>query len=102
MSNYNILKNAVLGRYCLTATYKRHQRKLSPHVIGTNDKHEEHLLAYQYGGSSSSGLPNGGEWRCFKVEDLTNIERSNDPWQSTLTSRAGNSCITRIDAEVNQ
>jgi hypothetical protein len=41
------------------------------------------VLAFQFGGSSQSGLPTGGDWRCFDVDRIESIALlQGQPWRS--------------------
>lgn len=100
MGNYAVIKNAVLNKHSLTALYKQHIRKFCPHRIGWDADGEEHVLAYQYGGSSSSSLPSDGEWRCFKVNEFHRIETNLDEWRSGTSSGNPNNCVLKVDTEV--
>ena len=57
---YKLFRRAILEEKQITCVYNGHYRELCPHIIGyTND--EEKVLAFQFGGSSSSKLPPRGE-----------------------------------------
>ena len=55
MSFYNLIRQAIQNRQCVTCEYNGYLRKMTPHVIGTKNGKEQALF-YQYGGESSSGL----------------------------------------------
>lgn len=69
------LASAIAQRKLVEFTYGRHTRVVEPHVLGTHDRVLQ-LLAYQVGGTSSSGgLP---EWRRFDVDKILNLRVLSD------------------------
>ena len=60
----------------MAAIYDDLPRLLCPHVLGWKSG-RPHALFYQFGGSSSRGLPMAaegvGEWRCLAVEKLSRV-----------------------------
>ena len=99
-SDYATLRNAILNKLIVTAGYKGYPRIFCPHVIGQK-KGKEHVLTYQFGGSSSSGLPPGGEWRCFYVNGLSNVFTSSGPWRTGASHTQPQNCVDSIDVEVS-
>lgn len=97
---YNIIKQAILHKQSLTGTYQRRIRHFSPHAIGQSDDGQTNVMAFQYGGDSSKGLPPGGEWRCFEVEQLSGVSVNGDAWQTGNGFSSPNTCVTRIDVTV--
>lgn len=87
---------AINARRSVTAIWKGRERLISPHAIGRDDHGHLKMVAYQYGGYSSSRLPPGGEWRCFRVDDLTSVSVNSDPWHTNpIEHSRPNSCVTR-------
>lgn len=74
---YQLVRNAILNRQNISATYKGYHRITTPHTLGHKDGKEKCLL-YQFGGDSSKGTvfpensPNN--WRDVFVEELTNVQ----------------------------
>ena len=64
-----LLEQAILHREQVVAVYAGEERVFCPHALGTKGQ-RRHVLAYQFAGGSRSGLPPGGDWRCFAVDDL--------------------------------
>jgi hypothetical protein len=64
----------------MTAHYERYVRFFSPHAIGEDNSGAAIVVAYQYGGGRRGGLPAAGEWVCFYVAGLSDVERNADPW----------------------
>ena len=99
-SNYTTLRDAILNKLIVSAEYKGYNRIFCPHVIGRK-RGKEHVLTYQFGGSSSSGLPPDGEWRCFDVNGLSNVSTSSGPWHTGASHTQPQSCVDDIDVEVS-
>jgi len=99
-SAYAILRDAILQRLQVTADYHSYLREFCPHVIGIK-RGREHVLGYQFGGQSSSGLRAGGEWRCFDVAGLTNVGTYNGVWHTGNRNTQPQSCVDQIDVEVD-
>ena len=102
-ANYNLIRNAILNKQQVVATYSGHTREMCPHVIGIkNDK--EHALFYQFGGSSSSGLivPNSKDnWRCISISGLTNVSVRSGQWHSAGNHSREQTCVDEIDVEIH-
>jgi hypothetical protein len=57
---YILFRNAILTEQQVVCLYAGRIRELCPHIIGTNRRGEEVVLAWQFGGDSSGPLP---QWR---------------------------------------
>lgn len=55
MSNYELIRNAILGKQQIFAVYDSHPRELCPHAIGTKNGRQQALF-YQFGGSEVRAL----------------------------------------------
>ena len=97
--SYTLIRQAVLDRCSLTATYDGSIRHFSPHAIGSDNKGESSVMAFQYLGGSDQGLPSGGDWRFFRVNGLYGVRRNEDGWHAGNDHSTKNS-IVRIDVEV--
>jgi hypothetical protein len=80
--------------------FQRLPKVFCPHAIGMK-RDREHCLGFQFAGGSSSGLPSGGEWRCFDVNGLTSIFTGSGPWHTGANYTQPQSCVDIIDAEVS-
>src|SRR5262252_9693607 len=82
---YELLRLAAARRQPVTAIYDGLLRLLCPHVLGRKSG-RLHVFCYQFGGSSSRGLPKVpygvGEWRCLAVEKLSRVELRADAWHT--------------------
>ena len=98
--SYAILRQAIVDRKQITCTFRGYYREMCPHVIGHSKKGVPQLLAYQFGGQSSSGLPPGGEWRCMPVADIQNVQTRDGPWHTGQSHLKPQTCVHVIDVEV--
>ena len=51
VSIYDLVRQAVLNKDIVVATYQGHRREMCPHVLGTKDRRRQGLF-YQFGGTS--------------------------------------------------
>ncbi len=98
-ANYDQFRQAILAQRPVAFDYKGHRRLACPHVIGTKNGLEK-VLTYQYGGGSSSGLPNGREWRCLFISEVFNVEVLNGEWHTGLNHSQPQTCVDEIDVQV--
>jgi predicted DNA-binding transcriptional regulator YafY len=77
----DILRTAIRQRRCVSIAVDGLRRKVCPHAIGFKDNRVK-LLAFQYSGESASGLPIGGGWRVFNLDDVHSAEFLDGPWHS--------------------
>jgi hypothetical protein len=102
MSNYDMLKEAIENKQCVTCNYNGYLRKMTPHVLGTK-KGKEQALFYQYGGESSSGLSavSAKNWRCIPVDNIEQLEINDDDFQTAHNHSRSQTCVDIIDVEVD-
>ena len=62
MDAYALLKQAIQERQPMVAVYDGERREFCPHALGTKGR-RRHVLAFQFGGGSRSGLATRGESR---------------------------------------
>ena len=100
---YALLRRAAARRQPVAAMYDGQPRLLCPHVLGRKSG-RLHVLFYQFGGSSNSGLPVApegvGDWRCLAVEKLSQVELSAEVWHTQQRSRR-QTCIDEVDFDVD-
>jgi len=101
MSTYEIIKQAILNKLCVTFDYDGHKRKMSPHVIGTKNSRSQALF-YQYGGGSNRGLSydQTKNWRCIFIDEIKNLSINNDRFQSAYNHSRPQSCVDEVDVEI--
>jgi hypothetical protein len=112
MDTYTTIRNAILAKEQVAATYHGHVREMCPHVIGwkrAKDRkgnlgpREANALFYQFGGSSSSGLQPVGSpdnWRCIRIDDLSNVTTRKGPWYTAPNHSRPQTCVDEVDVEV--
>ena len=79
------VRAAIVNRRPIAALYRGRRRLLCPHLLGCNKHRRLQVLCYQYGGDSESGLKPAGasdNWRCLAVENLSQVELLDGPWQT--------------------
>ncbi len=62
------------------------------------------VLCYQYGGDSQSGLKPAGasdNWRCLAVENLSDLELLDGPWQTAENHSRPQNCIEEVEIDVD-
>lgn len=103
MDVYALIRQAILDKDIIIATYNGHRREFCPHVLGRKNG-VAHVLGYQFAGESSSGLePNGSphNWRCMEVRKLRNVTVQKGNWHSAPNHGQPQSCVDVIDVEVS-
>lgn len=97
----SLLRSAIASKTNISATYRNRYRELSPHALGYK-RGVLHLLSYQYGGDSKSGLsPDPTEnWRCMDVPGMTGIQVIGGDFQSVSSHTQRQNCIDTLIAEI--
>lgn len=95
---YTLFRNAILTEQQVVCTYDGRYRELCPHIIGTNKRGEETVLAWQFGGESSGELP---QWRCLKLARVQNARARVGPWHEGGSHRTEQTCVSTIDLDIN-
>jgi hypothetical protein len=97
-ATYTAFRNAILSEQQVTCTYEGRHRELCPHIIGTNRKGEEAVLAWQFGGSSSGSLP---QWRCLRLAGVSDARAHPGTWYEGGSHRTTQTCVSTIDLDIN-
>ena len=97
-ATYALFRNAILGEQQVVCVYDGRVRELCPHIIGTNKRGEEVVLAWQFGGESSGPLP---QWRCLKLAGIGNARTREGRWHEGGSHRSIQTCVSAIDLDVN-
>ena len=101
-TNYAVIRNAIINKQQVTATYSGHIRQMCPHVIGTKNGREQALF-YQFGGTSSSGAivaDSLKNWRCIPIEGLSNVSVKSGNWHTGGNHSQDQTCVDDIDVEI--
>lgn len=101
---YALVRQAIVEKKNISATYSGLTREMSPHVLGKKNGKEQALF-YQYGGQSSSRqiMPDGSpeNWRCIELSKLTNVVLLEDGQFHTAPNHSRpQTCVDQIDVEV--
>jgi hypothetical protein len=102
MTVYELIRQAIIDKKIVRATYRRHERLMCPHTIGESQGRKKALF-YQFAGGSSSGLAPDGEpdnWRCVFVAELTNVFIEEGEWHTCPIHTKRQTCIRNVDTEV--
>ena len=102
MSAYDTIRQAIIHKQQITATYKGHVREMCPHVIGTKDGRQQALF-YQFGGTSSSGpvtTTGPNNWRCIPISGLTDVSAHAGTWYTASDHSKAQTCVDHVDVEV--
>jgi predicted DNA-binding transcriptional regulator YafY len=95
---YELIREAIQKEKQVTCLYKRMYREICPVVIG-HAKGVEKLLAYQFGGeTTSSRLP---QWRCLFIAEISDVHLRDGPWYEGGGHQATQTCVTDVDIDVN-
>lgn len=94
-----LLVTAVHSRRPVRAIYQEQEREVCPHVIGRNRTGQWRVFAFQYGGTSRSGLADEGGWRCLAVSGLSRVAILNGSWHTAPHKRQR--CVTHVEADAD-
>jgi hypothetical protein len=100
-ATYRLFYAAISRRQQITCSYKGYVRELCPHILG-HTRGQEVALTYQFAGTSGSGLPSGGEWRCLFLADVRNARRRAGPWHTGNRHRSTQLCVEEVEIDVNR
>ena len=102
---YLLLKAAIFEKSCVSARYRGYLRLVCPYILGRNAEGRPHLLAYQYGGDSASGLgPTGSpeNWRCIAIEKLSDVKLIDGQWITPPSHAKAQTCVALVEFDVNK
>src|SRR5262249_36709695 len=66
-ATYRLIWEAARARQQISCLYGSHHREACPHIVGYKEFGEEAVFVFQFGGTSTKGLPHGGAWRCLDL-----------------------------------
>ena len=93
---YLLFREAILGDKQVTCVYRGHYRELCPVIIGTR---EEKVLAFQFGGASSTKLPPGVGWGCLYLARVKDAALRDG--REGGTHKAQQTCLEDVDLDIN-
>ena len=97
-ATYSLFRNAILGERQVVCRYDGRLRELCPHIIGTNKRGEEAVLAWQFAGASSGPLP---QWRCLNLANVSGAKIRDGEWHEGGSHRTTQTCVSDIDLDIN-
>jgi len=94
---YWMIRQAILDKDIVVATYHGYVREMCPHELGTKNGRLQSLM-YQFAGGSTNDLePDGSpaNWRCIIVEELANvsIKKSAGEWHTASNYSRPQTCV---------
>jgi hypothetical protein len=99
-STYDLIARGMVERQQVLCFYQGHPRAICPAILGHTDG-QERTLAFQFAGRSSKGLPPGGEWKCFRLVEMTRVELQSGEWHAGSSHRERQQCVKVVDLDVN-
>jgi hypothetical protein len=99
MTTDQIIEEAIRTRKPVSGRYGGVRREFCPHALGWKGA-DRHVLVYQFGGGSESGLPRDGEWRCLRLDELDDVAIQQGPWRTGANVFNPQACIDDMDAVV--
>jgi hypothetical protein len=97
-TTYALFRNAILDEQQVVCIYDGRVRELCPHIIGTNRRGEEVVLAWQFAGESSGPLP---QWRCLKLANISKARPRDGRWHDGGSHQTTQTCVSEIDLDIN-
>ncbi len=95
---YALFREAILAEQQVVCRYDGRVRELCPHIIGTNRRGEEVVLAWQFGGERSGKLP---QWRCLRLSNVSDARARTGRWHEGGSHRTEQTCVSKIDLDIN-
>jgi GNAT superfamily N-acetyltransferase len=99
---YRMLRDAIVHRRQVIATYRGVRREMCPHVLGLKAGREQ-CLFYQFGGESAGERLRGGgvdNWRCLAVDELRDVEVRDGQWYTAEIGSRRQTCVDSVDLAV--
>jgi hypothetical protein len=104
MAAYDVVRQAIVDKRIIKATYNGHERIMCPHVIGLNKQGRQQALCYQFAGESTSRPiePDGSpvNWRCIEIAKLSDVVAVVGEWHTAPNHSRPQTCVATIDYEV--
>lgn len=103
-ATYVRVRDALIKRQTVIASYDGLHRELCPHAIGTT-RDVERALFYQCAGHSSKGpvVPGSPDnWRCMDLHRLSVIGVREGQWDSIPTHGRRSRCIDVVDLAIDR
>jgi hypothetical protein len=99
-ANFHVFCRALLSRKQITCRYKGLYREVCPHIVG--HKHgEEKAQVFQFGGDSEHGLPEGGELRCFYLDQVEDLQPRDGAWFGDEKHKQRQTCVDEVYVHID-
>jgi hypothetical protein len=99
-ATYKLYRHAIGEEKQVTCVYNGPYRELYPHIFG-HKKGDEKVLAFQFGRSSSTKLPPGGQWRRHCLIDVTDVRLRGGSWHAGGSHSRQQRCAEDNDLDIN-
>jgi hypothetical protein len=96
---YKLFREAILRERQVTCVYQGYYRELCPLIIG-HTRGKERVLAFQFGGESSSGLTLGN-WKCLDLSQVKDAELRTGAWREGERHSTQQTCVEDVDLDIN-
>jgi hypothetical protein len=87
--NTAIIRQAILDRRPLGATYDGAPLSFSPHVLGRDKRGVRRVLAFQHGVAA--------RWRCLRLKRLKRLTPAGEDWRSGHGPYRQHACVVRVE-----
>ena len=99
MSEYAQIRASMESQSPISCMYQGRYREICVHTIGTKNGQQK-ALTFQFGGDSSKGLPEGGEWRCMFIQEILDVKPMEGDWRTRDDHSRPQTCVDEVDFEV--
>jgi hypothetical protein len=99
-ATFDLFHRAILERKQITCVYDGFPREVCPYILGLKAG-KEAALVFQFGGTSSRGLRAGGDWRCFYLDGVAQVQLRDGPWYGGAPHRTRQQCVDDVFVDVN-
>lgn len=97
---YELFATAMAERKQVLCRYDGYRRELCPVILGHTEGAEV-VLAFQFGGESSKGLPPAGQWKCLRLAKVTDARLRDGSWHAGAAHERPQHCVRTVDLDVN-
>jgi hypothetical protein len=97
---YRLIAQAMQERKQVLCLYEGFARALCPIMLG-HKQDRERVLGFQFAGNASTGLPRGGQWKCFDLAKMAEVELRSGRWHAGTRHTQPQYCIDRVDLDMN-
>ena len=84
----------------VACTYQGHVREICPILLGRTGL-EEKALVFQFGGSTSKGRITKPDWKCFFLDEVSDVLPMDGRWHAGTEHSAAQHCMKMVEYDVN-